>query len=241
VCTVTWLTSDDSYELFCNRDERHERGEAAPPRVFSMGGVEVVAPRDPDGGGTWICANDRGLAVCLLNGYRAADDLEPADHFRSRGLLVLELAQAADSATALALLSAAHLAPYRSFEVLLMDATGPHVAVWDRATASLSRRVPSLPLVSCPVRTGEVRAARRLTLEQIATRRGRLDARGLAEFHRSRHANGGIWSVSMHHTKAATRSHTHLRVTRDRVECTYVPGRPCETAAGAPIRIDRRG
>ena len=34
---------------------------AEPPRVRTQRGVSFLSPRDPDGGGTWMLANERGL------------------------------------------------------------------------------------------------------------------------------------------------------------------------------------
>ncbi len=242
MCTVTWLVSarDGSFDLLCNRDERHERAEAAAPRVLTLDGVAVVAPRDPDGGGTWIAVNEHGVALCLLNGYRADDDLLPAERFRSRGLLVRDVAPSATAAEALRRLAAADLTPYRSFEVLALDASGPRLACWDRAVGELAETEPHQPLVSCPVRTDEVRAARRATLAEIARSRGGLDVAALAAFHRSRHADDWIWSVAMEHDKAATRSHCHVRVSQDDVRFEYVPGRPDLVPPLPAVTIRRR-
>jgi hypothetical protein len=55
------------------------------------GGVRYVAPTDPDGGGSWLSANEFGVSLCLLNGE---SKFEPAGSRRSRGLLIRELAWA---------------------------------------------------------------------------------------------------------------------------------------------------
>ena len=230
MCTVTWLRADDGYELFCNRDERHERGEAWPPAVHEEDGVHFAAPTDPDGGGTWIVVNSHGLALCLLNGYAQADDLLPAASFTSRGLLVRELATARSPDDVALRLGTRSLAGFRSFRLLVLAAGRPAcAAVWDRATSRLTRESPELPLISCPVRTDEVRAARRDTLLRLVAEHGALDGTVLAAFHRSRHPAGWIWSVSMQHDVARTRSHSHVKVTAERVEFVYTPGRPCST------------
>ena len=240
VCTVTWLRTDAGFELFCNRDERHERAAATPPATIVRDGVALLAPRDPDGGGTWLAVNELGVAVCLLNGYRAGDDLLPAERFRSRGLLVLEIAARRDAAAVAGALAATDLAPYRSFDLLALDAAGPRVLSWDRASARLNEAAAGMPLVSCPVRTDEVRAARAATLQEHVARRGTIDTALLAAYHRSRHPEGWIWSVSMHHDKAATRSLSHVRVTAGEIAYAYVPGRPCETPPLPAVTLSRR-
>src|SRR5262245_36927927 len=93
VCTVSWLYTREGYHLFCNRDERHTRKPAHPPRVQRRQGVRFIAPVDPDFGGTWIAVNQFGLAICLLNGDHSPNGCgQEKTQFRSRGLLPMDLA-----------------------------------------------------------------------------------------------------------------------------------------------------
>jgi hypothetical protein len=80
----------DGYDLFCNRDERKSRMPARPPRIACTNGVLHIAPSDPDGGGTWIGANEYGVTLCLVNAFPV--NWKPGDRsLSSRGLLVKEL------------------------------------------------------------------------------------------------------------------------------------------------------
>jgi hypothetical protein len=241
MCTVTWLqTADGTYDLLCNRDERHERADAAPPTQQVRDGVRFLAPTDPDGGGTWIAVNEHGLSMCLLNGYAAEDDLLPSPTLTSRGLLVHELATAASVDDAVHRLGGRELDSFRSFRLLLLEPRElPQAVAWDRAHGSLSVDAPDLPLISCPVRTDEVHATRRAALELLVAEHGGLTVDALQEFHRSRHPDGWIWSVSMHHDVAATRSLSHVRVTRDQVAIAYTPGRPGDAAPGPVVSLER--
>lgn len=72
MCTITWLTRDNGYELFFNRDELRSRQRAAPPQLHQDSKIRYLAPIDSDAGGTWISANQFGLSLCLLNNYGAA-------------------------------------------------------------------------------------------------------------------------------------------------------------------------
>jgi len=91
MCTVAFLpTSGGGYLLGHNRDESRKRSRARPPRRARRDGRAFVAPRDPDGGGTWIGINESGLTLCILNG----SDANPArlpDRPRSRGLVAWDL------------------------------------------------------------------------------------------------------------------------------------------------------
>lgn len=91
MCTVTFIpTGRQSYILTSNRDEKTSRTVATPPFIDRKKEYALIYPRDPQGGGTWIAADNRLNAVCLLNG--AFKPYKPRYPYRhSRGLVVLEL------------------------------------------------------------------------------------------------------------------------------------------------------
>ena len=67
-----------------NRDERIDRGAALPPARFQCGKITAIYPRDVDGG-TWIAANQLGVAFALLDW----NDVAPLTHKRqSRGFVI---------------------------------------------------------------------------------------------------------------------------------------------------------
>ena len=96
MCTLTFVPGlpGGGYLLSVNRDERPDRGTAAPPAVQSFGSRQVLAPRDPDAGGSWIGVDDTGHCIAILNGDRP---LPPGmlkveeGTLVSRGLLVHDL------------------------------------------------------------------------------------------------------------------------------------------------------
>ena len=71
-----------------NRDELYAR-PSAPPAI-ERGDVSVLAPRDLEGGGTWLGYSDRGLFVGITNRAGAAKNPGRV----SRGLLVQEALRA---------------------------------------------------------------------------------------------------------------------------------------------------
>lgn len=92
----------------------------------------VVAGLDEEAGGTWMGINDDGLVAAILN---RPGSLGPAQGKRSRGELPLEAlshAEAKEAAEALAHLDGR---AYRSFNLVIADATG---AFWLRSTGETS-------------------------------------------------------------------------------------------------------
>lgn len=88
MCTVSWWRRDGRLSLRFNRDEQRGRAEADPPGDHDG----LLYPRDPLGGGTWLCLDAGGTVHCLLNYYDAQHPHIP-DHPRSRGLLPLASAR----------------------------------------------------------------------------------------------------------------------------------------------------
>src|SRR5437764_6751673 len=100
-----------------NRDEMIDRPAAPPGRHWPDRG-EIVAGRDLLAGGSWLGANDWGVAAAVLNRHGS---LGPAVGLRSRGELVLEALDHADAVAAAAALSDLDPAAYRSFNLIVAD------------------------------------------------------------------------------------------------------------------------
>jgi hypothetical protein len=68
MCTVAFLPiPDGGYLIGHNRDESRRRARGLPPSRGRRRGRAFLAPRDPDGGGTWLGVNEAGLTLSVLN------------------------------------------------------------------------------------------------------------------------------------------------------------------------------
>src|SRR5262249_28571018 len=94
MCTVSIVPTTGGVRVVSNRDERRDRAAALDPRIERLGYRSALLPIDPEGGGSWIGVNDRGLIVSLLNRYDGGP--VPAGPKTSRGALV-RLALSCDS------------------------------------------------------------------------------------------------------------------------------------------------
>ena len=92
MCTVSWLTSSDGYEVFFNRDERPSR-PARGPNLAHSEGIAYLAPYDVEAGGTWIAVNQFGVTLSMTNQYPEPAPPPAADRV-SRGLLLTSLVHA---------------------------------------------------------------------------------------------------------------------------------------------------
>lgn len=238
MCTVTWIQSSDSWELFANRDERRTRLPALPPCIVQRDGLRILAPVDADAAGTWIGVNEHGLGLCLLNG-RSRRDEEGAEGFTSRGLLVLDLLACPTLETVEARLARADLGPWRGFFLIgLALNESPVLHAWD-GRALTTDVDPVQPLVSSSRDTEEARRHRERTWRRLHTEGTAPTRETLSAFQRSHEPEAGPWSVCMHREDAHTVSASRVRVTASgQAEFEYAPGPPCRTGWNAPVVLD---
>jgi uncharacterized protein with NRDE domain len=69
-----------------NRDEQIARGAGMPSEMHEFDGTKAIYPNDGDGG-TWIAANECGIALALLNWNDIAPSAK-AVKTRSRGRVI---------------------------------------------------------------------------------------------------------------------------------------------------------
>lgn len=87
MCTLSIITRNNGYLLGMNRDEKIARGAGLPPEARDSGGTRAVYPTD-GADGTWIAANEYGIALALLNWNDVAPRVISGQKNRSRGLLI---------------------------------------------------------------------------------------------------------------------------------------------------------
>jgi hypothetical protein len=228
MCTLSWSADAHGYELYFSRDERRSRPRAEPPRERCAGGVRFLAPRDPEGGGAWLAANEHGVALALLNRYDASTP--PQEPLASRGGVVLALAGARGPDQAERWLRALPLVRHAPFDLAVFAPDGRVRRLgWDGRALE---RDPDArgPLASSAVAAPEARAWR-------SARSAHL--RGEA-FHRDHVAARPELATCMHRADAETVSLSRVRVTRSRVAFAYAPDAPCRAALGPELEL-RRG
>ena len=253
MCTLTWTrargeaTGPEGYRLWFNRDELRSRGPEVPPRVEETpSGLRYVAPADSDAGGTWIAANELGITVALLNGYRSSRG-EPRDQWTSRGHLVRELAGIRSLTDAWRRLTPKRLRPFRPLVLaILTPDRAALIARWDGQDVSLDPRGQrQLPVTSSSYEQSEVQVRRRaLFAEMVRIDPGSgepVEASELEAFQRWTPEGGAdAFSPSMSRVDSATRSQCRVEVTPSDVTFAYTPGPPHEADPLSPLQLPRR-
>lgn len=90
MCTVTFIPTKSGFVITSNRDEHINRGKAIAPIKIKSNDLEIIYPKDPDAGGTWIASKNNGDAIVLLNGAFEKHIFKPP-YAKSRGLILLAI------------------------------------------------------------------------------------------------------------------------------------------------------
>jgi hypothetical protein len=124
MCTVSWSFKNQGYRLYFNRDEQRSRTRAERPRLVEWKGTELIAPIDPQGGGSWIALNRNGIIAFVLNNYAATRNGDGAERFRSRGEIPLTVASQSDFLSCVRSIETFGNDSYRPFLVGVLSAQG---------------------------------------------------------------------------------------------------------------------
>jgi hypothetical protein len=157
MCTVTIIPLFDAhgerrtgFRLVASRDEQRDRTPARPPEHHHLRDhdgqhVRALWPIDPVGGGTWIAATDRGVALTVLN-----VNLDPSPKLpetrRSRGTVIPTIAHAATAERAIQHAAELDLAQYAPFRLVAADDGEVIDARWDREQLRITRHAPESPV-----------------------------------------------------------------------------------------------
>ncbi len=239
MCTLSWRLTADGYEVFFSRDELRTRPVAEPPALREEQQRSFLAPRDPQGAGTWIAVNELGITYCLLNGYQVGDRAEALTHARSRGHLVWTVATlypTLDSSGVESWLQRElGRELYRSFQLLAFQPGAPPRA-WSYLRSSLKTEDLQSPVVSSSVDPEGARTTREALYAALSRP---ISSSSLHHFHRSHDGEPSARTPCMHREDARTVSLTRVLVDAATASMSYTPGPPCRTPFGQPLMLSR--
>ena len=92
MCVVSYISHNEGFYFTSNRDIPKNRKIAISPKDYNIKGRNIIFPKDPDAGGSWIAATSEKLG-CVLN----AKNKRKINNNNSRGLLLIDLLQQDDS------------------------------------------------------------------------------------------------------------------------------------------------
>ena len=208
MCTLSWCSYDGRRDIFFNRDEKRTRarGVDVEEKSTSMG-VRYLSPTDPDGGGTWMLANQSGIVVCLLNRWH---DPSRSGDFRSRGLLVDDLAGVKNLGEVASFFGELDFSSYQPFTLVAFDRDSETGWEWDGSASRPADLVP--PMISSSYRFEEVARVRREQYSgMVSDRPAAFEA--LADFHSGVGVEATAYTPRMCREDAQTWHRSHLVLT----------------------------
>jgi len=220
MCTVSIVPATDGCRVVCNRDERHTRPVARPPRAWPTEVSWATYPQDPVSGGTWIGVNDDGLVVALLN--RAATQDESRLSPPSRGSIVPTLLGCVSIAQAVNAYHTLDVQRFEPFRIVMAHRSIVAVISDDplRPPAELFPLVKPVMFTSSSLGDAVVAAPRRRLFEQLVLADDDW-LRGQFRFHRHQWTRRREISVHMTREDAATVSRTTIHVTSRAIDVDY--------------------
>ncbi|MCH8569525.1 MAG: NRDE family protein [Balneolales bacterium] len=242
MCTLSWqvIPENETLHVFFNRDELFSRPEAEPPNVLQDDDdrARFLAPVDPQGGGTWIAANEHGLIICLLNDYQGRSVENLTDKAKSRGLLVRKLAGFDSVASVKACLTEKRLKIFQPFNLVLFDRISePVMWHWDGEKLRYEAN-PALPVVSSGFDQPMVRRKRAEVFSRARNADGLLTPEAMLNVHRSAEPQPQPLSVAMQLPDKGTVSITQIEMKMKldakkagkfpHIMMRYWPGKPLE-------------
>lgn len=127
MCTVSFCINQGEVIFTSNRDERTIRPASTMPMVENVGIKNIIYPKDPQSGGTWIGCDNRGNCIILLNGGFEMHQLR--EKYRmSRGTIVKESIGSNDP---LKYIKEVELSDIEPFQVILYGNGRLDRMVWD--------------------------------------------------------------------------------------------------------------
>ena len=226
MCSISWcFTERGEAHILFNRDESRQRPEALPLRQDNTEGISSIYPVDPQGGGTWLAVNDKGLCIALLNYYQGK---HPKGRLISRGALVKQLSHCHSLDHAITTLKETDLLKFAPFSLLLFahddKATQVRLFQWDGK--QLQDKRPVSPLISSAFALEEVTESRVAQYTQMMSSGVTLDR--LTAFHCSHEPRKSYLSTCMHREDAHTVSFSRIHLQASSVSFFYQPASPCK-------------
>jgi len=227
MCTLTVIPRDQGYLLAMNRDERLTRSGAAPPSLVTVGGIAAAYPRD-GAGGTWVAANNHGIALALLNWN---DVTQPdSEKKSSRGAVITALIGLASQVEVQKALQNLDLQDTWPFCLVGILPAEKNISEW-----RWNQKELKVEFYEWKPRHW---FSSSLSDERAGSERGaacasawRMDDAGSVAWLRRLHAgheNGpGPFSLCVHRENVGTVSYTEISCDGDRIACRYSVGNPC--------------
>jgi Transport and Golgi organisation 2 len=241
MCTLTVITDDNSYRMAMNRDEKVMRGVGVPPEAHEFDGTQATYPGDGSGG-TWIAANEYGIALALLNWNDIVPRCIDTSKTRSRGWVIPALINSPSLAQLHAVLGVSNLEGTLPFRLVGVFPSDREIREWRWDSAQLESQVhlwESRHWFSSSLSDQQAEAMRGAACRNAWSETDAGSFSWLRRLHAS-HANGpGPFSVCVHREEVKTLSYSEIECTSASIRLEHLLGSPCDLGRRHSIEIRR--
>lgn len=223
MCTVSVVPGASGFRIVCNRDELRTRPAGLPPALHRTRAVTAVWPLDPKSGGTWIAANDAGLAFALLNRRHPDGRWKPPPAV-SRGTIIPRLSASISLNDAMDRALALGIGDMDPFTLVVVDGSSIGSLTSTDGRVCLRTAPLRVPVFFTSSSLGDDLVQKpRSELFELLVRSNSTPLEGQAHFHRHRWPLRPEISVEMSRAEASTVSRTVVDVLPDRFSLRYTP------------------
>jgi hypothetical protein len=240
MCTLTVITGSNTYGMAMNRDEKITRGPGTPPEIHESEGTKAIYPSDGDGG-TWIAANECGIALALLNW----NDIIPpgkAVKRRSRGRVIPALIDSRSLWDLHEVFRASNFTGMLPFRLVGVFPSEREIWEWRWDSAQLEFQVyewASHHWFSSSISDKQAESLRGRACRVARHEPDAGSVSWLRRLHASHGGGAGPFSLCVHREDVKTLSYSEVVVTPRRVQMGHFRGSPCTMGQIYPIEIER--
>jgi transport and Golgi organization protein 2 len=223
-----------------NRDEKITRGPGMPPEMHEFEDAKAIYPNDGDGG-TWIAANECGIALALLNWNDVAlrgNAVKP----RSRGLVIPALIDSRSLSGLHTVLSVSNFTGMLPFRLVGVFPSEQEIWEWRWDSTQLEFQIhewKSRHWFSSSLSDAQAGSLRGLACCDAQHDSDVGSALWLRRLHASHGGGAGPFSVCVHRDGVKTLSYSEVVVTPGHVQMGHFRGSPCTMGQIHPIEIER--
>jgi len=240
MCTLTVVTSNDTYLMAMNRDEKIARGTGSPAEIHEFDGTRAIYPGDGDGG-TWIATNQYGVTLALLNW----NDIAPrgiATKTRSRGRVIPALIDSRSLSDLHEVFDVSNFKGMMPFRLVGVFPSEQDIWEWRWNSSQLQFRVHEWKLQRWFSSSLSDEWAETLRGTECRNAEHDSDAgsvQWLRRLHASHTGCPGPFSLCVHREDVKTLSYSEVMVTPGMVQMGHVRSSPCAMGLIQKMEIER--
>ena len=216
MCTVSFVSVNNSIIITSNRDENIQRPTAAAPDFEMQGQKKIIFPKDAKAGGTWFAAAGNGAVAVLLNGAFVKHTAAPP-YRKSRGLILLDIIEAAEPYIFFRGMNLHQIEP---FTVILYQPGILHELRWDGNNKHDKLLAVSGNYIwsSATLYADEVIAERKNKFDDFINSEKKITAGLIHDFHNTNHGDDENGFIINRQTGMKTFSITQAIISSDKID-----------------------